>query len=79
MPVETPINFLAACACCLRHTRVRGIRRCGSVAPIAPRPEYRYLDVLQQQIYSYVQNQVMLTAHQNPVMETMNLPYRRRQ
>ncbi|MHC4515695.1 MAG: hypothetical protein ACYTGO_05650 [Planctomycetota bacterium] len=36
------------------------------------------LDVLQKQIYSHVQHQVLRSAHQNPVMEDMNLPYRRR-
>ncbi|MHC4812349.1 MAG: hypothetical protein ACYTFN_04560, partial [Planctomycetota bacterium] len=34
------------------------------------------LDVLQKQIYSHVQHQVLRSAHQNPVMEDMNLPYR---
>lgn len=39
----------------------------------------RDLDILQKQIYSHVQDVVMLAAHQNPSEETMNLPYRRRQ
>ncbi len=39
----------------------------------------RDLDVLQKQIYTYVQDVVMLSAHQNPSTETMNLPYRTRQ
>ncbi len=39
----------------------------------------RDLDTLQQKIYSYVQEQVLLAAHRNPPAETMNLPYRSRQ
>jgi hypothetical protein len=39
----------------------------------------RDLDVLQKQIYSHVQEKVLLAAHKNPTEETMNLPYRRRQ
>lgn len=39
----------------------------------------RDLDMLQKEIYSHVQEQVLLAAHRNPSSETMNLPYRRRQ
>jgi hypothetical protein len=39
----------------------------------------RDLDVLQKQIYSHVQEQVLLAAHQNSSNERMNLPYRKRQ
>lgn len=38
----------------------------------------RHLNVLREQIYSYVQKQVLLAAHRNPGEETTNLPYRRR-
>jgi len=36
----------------------------------------RDLDILQKQVYSHVQDVVMLSAHQNPDVETMNLPWR---
>jgi hypothetical protein len=38
----------------------------------------RDLDDLRGQIYSYVRNQILDTAKQNPADETMNLPWRRR-